>query len=100
VRGAVGREDAATTGDRRAAAPALARTALLTRNPDLAGRLALSATGGDVPRPGPGPDGPTPTSPARQRRRPHRPAAHPVRGHGHGAAPRASNSSNTPATTG
>jgi len=43
-------EDAATTtGDRRAAARALARTALLTRNPDLAGRLALSATGGDVP---------------------------------------------------
>jgi Zn-dependent protease with chaperone function len=43
-------EDAATTtGDRRAAARALARTALLTRNPDLAGRLALSATGGNVP---------------------------------------------------
>jgi hypothetical protein len=32
-----------------AAARALARTALLTRNPDLAGRLALSATGADVP---------------------------------------------------
>jgi Zn-dependent protease with chaperone function len=41
-------EDAATTvGDRRMAARALARTALLTRNPDLAGTLA--ATGGDVP---------------------------------------------------
>ncbi len=43
-------EDAATTiGDRRIAARALARTALLTRNPDLAGTLALPATGGDVP---------------------------------------------------
>ncbi len=43
-------EDAAAAiGDRRAAARALARTALLTRNPDLAGRLALAATGGDVP---------------------------------------------------
>jgi len=51
-------EDAATTiGDRRLAARALARIALLTRNPDLAGRLAgqptgrvaLAAAGGDVP---------------------------------------------------
>jgi Zn-dependent protease with chaperone function len=41
-------EDAATTvGDRRVVARALARAALLTRNPDLAGQLA--ATGGDVP---------------------------------------------------
>jgi Zn-dependent protease with chaperone function len=43
-------EDAATTiGDRRATARALARTALLTRDSELAGRLALTATGGDVP---------------------------------------------------
>lgn len=43
-------EDAATTvGDRRAAARTLARTALLTRNPDLGARLALPAAGGDVP---------------------------------------------------
>jgi len=40
---------AAVVGDRRAAARALARTALLTRNPDLAGRLALAASGGDIP---------------------------------------------------
>jgi Zn-dependent protease with chaperone function len=43
-------EDAATSvGDRRVAARALARTALLTRNPGLAARLTLAATGGDVP---------------------------------------------------
>jgi Zn-dependent protease with chaperone function len=43
-------EDAATAiGDRRLAARSLARVALLTRNPDLAGKLALAATGGDVP---------------------------------------------------
>jgi Zn-dependent protease with chaperone function len=40
---------AAATGDRRAAARALARTALVTRNPDLARGLTLAATGGDVP---------------------------------------------------
>jgi Zn-dependent protease with chaperone function len=46
---------AAAVGDRRTAARALARTALLTRNPALAGRLmpadrlVLAATGGDVP---------------------------------------------------
>jgi Zn-dependent protease with chaperone function len=43
-------EDAATAiGDRRLTARSLARIALLTRNPDLAGTLALAATGGDVP---------------------------------------------------
>jgi hypothetical protein len=43
-------EDAATTiGDRRATARALARTALLTRDSELAGRLVLTAAGGDVP---------------------------------------------------
>lgn len=43
-------EDAATAiGDRRVAARALARVALLTRDPDLADRFALAATGGDVP---------------------------------------------------
>lgn len=43
-------EDAAAAiGDRRLAARALARLALLTRNPDLADRFALAATGGDVP---------------------------------------------------
>jgi Zn-dependent protease with chaperone function len=43
-------EDAATAvGDRRRAARALARIALLTRNPDAAARLNLAATGGDVP---------------------------------------------------
>jgi Zn-dependent protease with chaperone function len=46
---------AAAVGDRRTAARALARTALLTRNPAIAGRLmpadrlVLAATGGDVP---------------------------------------------------
>jgi len=40
---------AATVGDRRVAARALARAALLTRNPDQARRLALAATAGDVP---------------------------------------------------
>ena len=40
---------AATVGDRRRAARALARIALLTRNPDAAARLNLAATGGDVP---------------------------------------------------
>ncbi len=43
-------EDAATTvGDRRGAARALARTALLTSNPAAAARLELAATTGDVP---------------------------------------------------
>jgi Zn-dependent protease with chaperone function len=40
---------AATVGDRRGAARALARTALLTSNPAAAARLALAATTGDVP---------------------------------------------------
>jgi len=44
-------EDAATTvGDRRVAARALARIALIARNPDRAATLALAATGGDVPQ--------------------------------------------------
>ncbi len=43
-------EDAATTiGDRRMAARALARAALLTRNPAVAQQLALAATAGNVP---------------------------------------------------
>lgn len=43
-------EDAATTvGDRRAAARALARTALLIHNPGAAGGLALGAASGEVP---------------------------------------------------
>src|SRR5262249_47324163 len=43
-------EDGATpVGDRRAAARALARTALLTSTPAAAARLALAATTGDVP---------------------------------------------------
>jgi Zn-dependent protease with chaperone function len=54
-------EDAATTiGDRRATARALARTALLTRDSELAGRLVLTATGGDVPT---RTHGATPTAP-------------------------------------
>lgn len=43
-------EDAAdVVGDRRTAARTLARTALLTHNPDVAARLALPAARGDVP---------------------------------------------------
>lgn len=43
-------EDAAiSVGDRKVAARALARTALLTTNPAAAARLALAATAGDVP---------------------------------------------------
>jgi Zn-dependent protease with chaperone function len=40
---------AAAVGDRRVAARALARTALLTSDPELGARFALAATGGDVP---------------------------------------------------
>lgn len=40
---------AATVGDRRLVARALARTALLTRDPELGGQFALAAAGGDVP---------------------------------------------------
>jgi hypothetical protein len=43
------RPDAFTVGDRRTAARALARAALVTRNPEVAQRLALAAAAGNVP---------------------------------------------------
>src|SRR5262249_649712 len=88
---------AASVGDRRATARALARAPLLTRNPAAARRLALAAAARNVPRPGPAlpappppppPAAPPAAAPTGPRRRPGRPARRARRRDRRGAAPR------------